>query len=337
MMRGVDQHGDAALGQRADLGDRRGELVGGEGDGLGVEIAAGDASSPGIGEARAGCPSRRSPRSAGSRAAKRSWSRHGAHHLRLAAQANRGPARVVAIRCLVAGFSALPASSARNSAGHVDLAGLAAQRMDARVERAMAALRRLDAQRAGDDAPPRKARAVANRPASASAVETCVPLIIASPSLAASGSAQARPGRGPAARAASRRRRGTVADARAARRTDARAARGRRTRRPSPCDGITGSTSASMQREQRLDQHRAHARRRPRPGCRLQREDRAGRRASGSGDAHAGAVRQDEIVLQRLEVGGGDAALREPAEAGVDAIDRRAAGWRSRPPPRGTG
>jgi hypothetical protein len=36
----VHQHGDAPFGDRADLGDGERELVGGEGDGLGVEVAA---------------------------------------------------------------------------------------------------------------------------------------------------------------------------------------------------------------------------------------------------------------------------------------------------------
>ena len=39
---GVDQHRDAALGDRADLGDREGHRVGGQRDRLGVEVAARD-------------------------------------------------------------------------------------------------------------------------------------------------------------------------------------------------------------------------------------------------------------------------------------------------------
>jgi hypothetical protein len=38
--RRVDQHGDAALGNRADLADGHGDHVGGKGDRLGMEIAA---------------------------------------------------------------------------------------------------------------------------------------------------------------------------------------------------------------------------------------------------------------------------------------------------------
>ena len=40
--RRIDQHGDAPLGERADLAERQRQNVGGEGDRLGVEIAAGD-------------------------------------------------------------------------------------------------------------------------------------------------------------------------------------------------------------------------------------------------------------------------------------------------------
>ena len=39
---GVGQHGDAALGQRADLGQRDGDGVGGHGHRLGMEVAAGE-------------------------------------------------------------------------------------------------------------------------------------------------------------------------------------------------------------------------------------------------------------------------------------------------------
>jgi hypothetical protein len=37
---GVDQYGDAPLGDRADLGDRQRQLIGREGDRLGVKITA---------------------------------------------------------------------------------------------------------------------------------------------------------------------------------------------------------------------------------------------------------------------------------------------------------
>ena len=40
--RGVDQQRDAPLGERADLGDRERERVGGERHRLGVEVAAGE-------------------------------------------------------------------------------------------------------------------------------------------------------------------------------------------------------------------------------------------------------------------------------------------------------
>ena len=38
--RRIDQHGDAALGDGADLGHGKGDHVGGKGDRLGMEVAA---------------------------------------------------------------------------------------------------------------------------------------------------------------------------------------------------------------------------------------------------------------------------------------------------------
>ena len=52
--RGVDEQRDAPLRQRADLGDREREIVGGEGHRLGVEVAAGEHFT-GIAETPADC------------------------------------------------------------------------------------------------------------------------------------------------------------------------------------------------------------------------------------------------------------------------------------------
>jgi hypothetical protein len=41
--------------------------------------------------------------------------------------------------------------------------------------------------------------------------------------------------------------------------------------------------------------------------------------------AHAGGMRQHDIALERREIGGADAHAGELAEAGIDAVDRRAA------------
>ena len=63
--RGVDQHGDAAFGDRADLAQREGDDVGREGNRLAMEVAARQC----FGRDRcrsADCPIRRSPRSAAS-------------------------------------------------------------------------------------------------------------------------------------------------------------------------------------------------------------------------------------------------------------------------------
>ena len=78
---------------------------------------------------------------------------------------------------------ALPAISARRAAGDLDLAAMAAQRVDARHRTA----RRSPSPHRSTSAPVTSAawntRSMANRPASASAVENCVPLSSASPSL----------------------------------------------------------------------------------------------------------------------------------------------------------
>ena len=83
--RGIDQHGDAALGQRADFADGERDDVGGESDGLGVKVAAGQ-RFVGVGEdqrivgdaVRLACQRRRGLAQDIERRA---------HHLRLAAQA----------------------------------------------------------------------------------------------------------------------------------------------------------------------------------------------------------------------------------------------------------
>ena len=84
--RRVDQHGDAALGERADLADRQRDHVGGEGHRLGVEIAAGQRLA-GRRRRSADCRRRRWPRSPSVVGGLAQHVEHGAHHLRLAAQA----------------------------------------------------------------------------------------------------------------------------------------------------------------------------------------------------------------------------------------------------------
>ena len=166
----------------------------------------------------------------------------GAHHLRLAAQAVRVLHAVVALEVRARGSRCRRAGAV--DGGDVDLARLAAHGVDARVERA----RRCPGRRRASSRP-RRARL--RRPArrrsrasSASAVETCVPLIRARPSLgpSVSGAMPARrsawrAGSALAREAASRLRRSAPA-------SGAPAAPGRPRRRPSPATGMTGTSAA---------------------------------------------------------------------------------------------
>ena len=113
---------------RADLAQRHGEDVGGEGDRLGVEIAAGQrlvAEQQRIVGDRIGLDLQR-PRGVADQVERR------AHHLRLAAEAV-GVLHPVAIVMAVADRAAR--QQAAQHGGDVDLPGLAARGVDARIER----------------------------------------------------------------------------------------------------------------------------------------------------------------------------------------------------------
>ena len=137
--RRVDQHGDAPLGERADLADRQRDHVGGEGDRLGVEIAAGQRFA-GVGEDQrivgdaVGLGLQR-------RRGLAQQVEHGAHHLRLAAQAVRVLHALVADQMRRADRAAGHQRAQRG--GRLDLAAMAAQRVDARIERRVGAVRRI--------------------------------------------------------------------------------------------------------------------------------------------------------------------------------------------------
>ena len=131
---------DAPLGQRADLADRDRDHVGGEGDRLGVEVAARERfvvvgeDQRIVGDAVGFVGERRR------RLAQQIERR--AHHLRLAAQA------IGVLHARIAGEM----RGADGAAGHqraqrrgaFDLAAMAAQRMDARIERRVRAARRVE-------------------------------------------------------------------------------------------------------------------------------------------------------------------------------------------------
>ncbi len=131
---------------RADLAHRHGDGVGGEGDRLGMEIAAADRDililehdrivghGAGLDGQGAG--------GVGQQVERR------AHHLRLAAEAV-GVLHPAAAEMAVDDFAAVEKTA--DFGGDADLAGLAADRADARIERLDRALERIDRQRAGGE------------------------------------------------------------------------------------------------------------------------------------------------------------------------------------------
>jgi hypothetical protein len=124
---GIDQHGGAALRHRADLAHRHGQHVGGEGDRLGVEIAARKrfvVEHDRIVGHRIGLD-RRASRGVSRRSSAR------AHHLRLAAEA----VGVLHLRAIVVAVADLAAVEQPASAAATRSARLAARSLDARVER----------------------------------------------------------------------------------------------------------------------------------------------------------------------------------------------------------
>jgi hypothetical protein len=141
---GVDQHRDAPLGDGADLGDGGGHRIAASATGSAWKlppeiIAPSSAEHQRVVGHRIGLAQQHQRGVA-------QLVQAGAHHLRLAAQAVRVLHAVVAFEMALA--DALPASSCAVVLGHVDLPGLPAQRVDARVEGAVAAARGIDRQRA---------------------------------------------------------------------------------------------------------------------------------------------------------------------------------------------
>jgi hypothetical protein len=142
----IDQHGNAPLGQRPDLANRQGHGVGREGDRLGVEVAAGQRLA-GIGEDQRivgdaiglGLQRRR-------RLAQQIERR--AHDLRLAAQAVGVLHPLVADQVRGADRRAL--HQRPQGVSRLDLAAMAAQAVDAWVERRIGATRGIGRQRPGD-------------------------------------------------------------------------------------------------------------------------------------------------------------------------------------------
>ena len=140
----VDQQRHAAFGQRADFGNGQGQVIGGKGHRFGVEIAAGQdvvvvAEYQRIVRNRVGFHFQH----AGGVA---DLGQAGTHHLRLAAQAVR-VLHLAAVFVRVFDFAVFQQRAV--GAGGVDLAGMAAHGVDARIKRGTAALRRFHRHRAG--------------------------------------------------------------------------------------------------------------------------------------------------------------------------------------------
>ena len=164
----------------ADLADGQRDLVGGQRHRLRVEIAARDDRPIGEQERVVGHGVGLDFQRARHRA---QHVQARAVHLRLAADAIRVLHAVVAHAVALADGRAFQQPPQRRR--RVDLALVAAQGMDFRPERRGRTHGGIGRERAGDRAPPAWPDGRGTSPASASAVETWVPLMSASPSLAA--------------------------------------------------------------------------------------------------------------------------------------------------------
>ena len=207
----------------------------------------------------------------------------------------------------------------------VDLAGLAAQRVDARIERPVAAARRVDRQRADDERRfehrlEREQRVQRERGRDLRAVDQRQAFL----------RRRARAARCRRASSACGGRHALAVDAaprlrRSAPASGAPAARGRRRRRPSPGRACTGTRPALCSASSVSMTSCAHAGVAARQARRLQQPASAARPRRRSGSPTPTAVRADQVELQRRELVFGDARAGQLAEAGVDAVDRRVA------------
>jgi hypothetical protein len=248
----------------------------------------------------------------------------GAHHLRLAAQAVGVLHAVVAFQVRAADRAALEQGAV--VARHVDLTRLAAQRVDARVEGAVAAARRVDRQRADDQ---RRLEhrlegeegVQRERGRDLRAVDQRQAFLGRQRERRDAGRAQRRVGRHalavlPELALADQRQR-QVGERRQVARGADRALR----RDPRHEAGVE-------HRQQRVDHLLAHARA---PRARLPALSASiSARPARQRRADADAVRADQVELQPVELVGRDARAGELAEAGVDAVDRPLAGGGAR-------
>ena len=315
---GVDQHRHAALGNRTDLGDGERAGIRCEGDRLGVEVAARDELRL-VGEHQ---------RIVGHRVRLAHEHQRGmaqlveacADDLRLAAQAVRVLHAVVAHEMRAADRRAFEQCTVITR--DVDLARLSAERVNARIERTVAAARGVDGQRANDQRRLEhrlegEERVQRERGRRLRAVDEREAFLGAERERRDAGRKQRFAG-GPT---------GAVDDELAL--ADQRERHVRERREVAGCTdrpllGHVRNQSRVVHGDQRIDDGLAHARGAARERGGLQREHQAHDR-SRQRRADAGRMRAHEVELQRGHVGVADARAREPAEAGVETVHGLAA------------
>ena len=251
-----------------------------------------------------------------------------AHHLRLAAEGiGILHARAIEMR----GANGAARDQVAILARDRNLARLSANLLNARIEGRVAALQRIDRHGAGDHRGGEQSSAPKS-PASASAVETCVPLISARPSLACNLMGCNPALRSPSAAGTLAPSHAHVADA------EQRRAQVRQGRQVPRCTHRTLRRNHRInlmleQREQGIHQPRGDAGVAAGQCIDLERENQP-HHGVGKRIAHARRVRQQQIPLQQLELLVGYAGLREQSESGIDAVGDIAARRRSCPPRR---
>ena len=310
----IDQHGDAALGQRADLAQRQCDDVGSKSDRLGVEVAARQ-RLVGIGEdqrivgdAVGFCFERRRRLTKDVE--------HRAHDLRLAAQA------VGILYPLVAHeMRGTDCRSGHQAAQRVccsDLAAVATQLVDARIEWRVRAARRVGRERAGHQ---RRAMQVLGFEQASQriggrklrAVQQGEPFLGAQHKGLQPRIAQRLCGR-----------HGLAVDDEVTDANHRRAHMGERRQVPGGADRALArddrSEASGQQRLQQLHGGELHAGGALRQAAELQRHHEA-HDGNRHRRANAGSVAQHDVALEGFQVGLFDADAGQLPEAGVDAVD----------------
>ena len=312
----IDQHRDATLGERADLGDGERQVVGGKGHGLRMEVAAGEhvaflakdervvGDAVGLEQERA-CDVL-------------DLLQAGARNLGLAAQRIRV---LHAVAVLVRAADVALAEHVAERRGNGNLRRLAAGVVDARIERHAAAERCVHRHRAGEDRAceqvfRREQGLERERGRDLGAVQQREPFL--RPELERLDTCGLE--RRDAILFLALHTYPALADQRERQVRERREVTGGANRALRRHDGMDACV---REREKPLNHDRAHAREAAREACRLQHQDHPHRRVRER-RADAGRVRAHEVELQRREFVVGDPCLCELAEAGVDAVERLA-------------